>query len=92
MPLAVIGPRLLIPSHNCVDAHLIFGKWHQLRAVRLGVPGPGTKVPVQGAGGVVADLDGAGLAAVPPRTVKQAGEHHPVLADHDAGRSGLAGS
>src|SRR6516162_2620326 len=36
----------------------------QLRPVGLGVPGADADVPVQGAGGVVADLDGPGLAAL----------------------------
>jgi hypothetical protein len=36
----------------------------QLGPVGLGVPGPGAEVPVQGAGGVVADLDLAGRAAL----------------------------
>jgi hypothetical protein len=34
-----------------------------LRPVCLGVPGAGADVPVEGAGGVVADLDRPGLAA-----------------------------
>jgi hypothetical protein len=42
------GPRLLIPSHSC-------GR------VRLGVPGADPDVPVEGAGGVVADLDSPGI-------------------------------
>ena len=36
----------------------------QLGPVGLGVPGPGADVPVEGAGGVVADLDRAGRAAL----------------------------
>jgi hypothetical protein len=36
----------------------------QLRPVRLGVPGADAEVPVQAAGGVEADLDGPGLAAL----------------------------
>src|ERR1700733_13027679 len=36
----------------------------QLRPVCLGVPGPDPEVPVEGAGGVVADLDRAGPAAL----------------------------
>ena len=38
----------------------------QLRPVRLGVPGADPEVAVQAAGGVEADLDGPGLAALAP--------------------------
>jgi hypothetical protein len=36
----------------------------QLRPVRLGVPAADPEVPAEGAGSVVADLDGPGLAAL----------------------------
>ena len=36
----------------------------ELRPVRLGLPGADPEVPVEGASGVVADLDGPGLAAL----------------------------
>ncbi len=65
-----IHPALAAPAGDHL-VNAVGGQWPpvsgvqpQLRPPRLRVPGPGADVPVQGAGGLIADPDDPGLAAL----------------------------